>query len=205
MSDIYRVSNAYTVLLDILKDRGFNVSEYEGFSKSQVASMIASNQMDLLLKSGGGKKVYVRFELERAPELLKLADQFFDAFGEEPPVLMEHDDLIIVSKDGANDSKMEVLNDLWENRKIYVCLLSLADLQFNKFKAAYVPPTMTILNEEETKNMMAKFYVMELQQLPTMSRYDPMSLLLGLRPGQVCKVERESVAALSLDFYRVCM
>ena len=75
----------------------------------------------------------------------------------------------------------------------------------SRVSPAYVPPAMTILKEEETKDMMAKFYVTELQQLPTMSRYDPMSLLLGLRPGQVCKVERESVAALSLDFYRVCM
>ena len=205
MSDIYRVFTAYTVLLDILERRGFDVSEYKGFSKAQVAGMIASNQMDLLLKGGEGKKIYVRFELERAPELLKLADQFFDAFEEEPPVLTEQDDLIIVSKDGANDSKIEVLNDLWENRKLFITLLSLSDLQFNKFNAAYVPPSMTILNDEETKEMMVKFYVTELQQLPTMSRYDPIGLLLGIRPGQVCKIERESVAALSLDFYRVCM
>ena len=204
MSDIFRVYTAYCVLLDILKGRGFDVSEYEGFSKTQVAGMLASNQMDLLLKSPS-KKVYVRYELDRAPDLLKLSDQFFEPFAETPPVLGQEDDLIIVSKDGANESKIELMNDLWENRKLYIAIFSLADLQFNKFKAALVPPNMTILNEEESKLFRTKYFVSDLQQLPTISRYDPLASLLGMRPAQICKFERDSVAALTLDFYRVCI
>jgi DNA-directed RNA polymerase subunit H (RpoH/RPB5) len=191
-------------MLDIMKSRGFDVSEYEGFSKTQVAGMMASNQMDLLLKSGS-KKVYVRYELERAPDLLKLADQFFEPYDENPPILAHEDDLIIVSKDGANDSKIETMNDLWENRKLYIAIFSLADLQFNKFKAALVPSKIEILNEEQTRAFKEKFYVLELTQLPTISRYDPIASLLGVRPMQICKFQRDSVAALTLDFYRVCI
>jgi len=204
MSDIFRVYTSYCVLLDIMKGRGFDVSEYEGFSKTQVAGMLASNQMDLLLKSPT-KKAYVRYELERAPDLLKLADQFFEPFDEAPPVLDLQDDLIIVSKDGANDSKIELMNDLWENRKLYISIFSLADLQFNKFKAALVPPNMVILDEEAAKAFLAKFFVSDLTQLPTISRYDPLASLLGMRPNQICRFERDSVAALTLDFYRVCI
>jgi len=204
MSDIFSVYTAYSVLLDILKGRGFDVSEYEGFSKTQVAGMLASNQMDLLLKAPT-KKVYVRYELERAPDLLKLADQFFEPFDETPPVLTHEDDLIIVSKDGANDSKIEIINDLWENRKVYISIFSLADLQFNKFKTALVPSKIEILNEYETRTFKSKYYVQDLSQLPTISRYDPIASLLGLRPTQIVKFERDSVAALTLDFYRVCI
>ena len=204
MSDIFSVYTAYCVLLDILKGRGFDVSEYEGFSKTQVAGMLASNQMDLLLKSSS-KKVYVRYELERAPDLLKLADQFFEPFEETPPVLTHEDDLIIVSKDGANDSKVEMMNDLWENRKVYMAIFSLADLQFNKFRAALVPSKIDILNEEEARDFKKKYYVQDLSQLPTISRYDPIASLLGVRPTQIVKFERDSVAALTLDFYRVCI
>jgi hypothetical protein len=204
MSDIFSVYTAYSVLTDILKSRGFDVSEYEGFSKTQVAGMLASNQMDLLLRSPS-KKVYVRYELERAPDLLKLADQFFEPFDDTPPILGQEDDLIIVSKDGANESKIDTMNDLWENRKIYMAIFSLADLQFNKFKAAMVPPNMVILTEEEAKAFQTKFFVSDLHQLPTMSRYDPLASLLGVRPNQICRFERDSVAALTLDFYRVCI
>jgi DNA-directed RNA polymerase subunit H (RpoH/RPB5) len=204
MSDIFSVYTAYCVLLDILKGRGFDVSEYEGFSKTQVAGMLASNQMDLLLKSSS-KNVYVRYELERAPDLLKLADQFFEPFEETPPVLTHEDDLIIVSKDGANDSKVEMMNDLWENRKVYMAIFSLADLQFNKFRAALVPSKIDILNEEEARDFKKKYYVQDLSQLPTISRYDPIASLLGVRPTQIVKFERDSVAALTLDFYRVCI
>jgi DNA-directed RNA polymerase subunit H (RpoH/RPB5) len=204
MSDIFSVYNAYCVLLNILKSRGFDVAEYEGFSKTQVAGMLASNQMDLLLKSKS-KKVYVRYELERAPDLLKLADQFFEPFDESPPVLGQEDDLIIVSKDGANESKVDMMNDLWENRKVYMSIFSLADLQFNKFKAALVPLKMVVLDEDETKAFKAKFFVSDNSQLPAISRYDPLASLLGMRPNQICKFERDSVAALTLDFYRVCI
>lgn len=204
MTDIFRVYTAYSVLLDILKGRGFDVSEYEGFSKTQVAGMMASNQMDLLLKSPN-KNVYVRYELERAPDLLKLADQFFEPFDETPPVLAHEDDLIVVSKDGANESKTEILNDLWENRKLYISIFSLADLQFNKFKAALVPSKIEILNEDELREFKAKYYILDLYQLPAISRYDPIASLLGVRPMQVCKFQRDSVAALTLDFYRVCI
>jgi DNA-directed RNA polymerase subunit H (RpoH/RPB5) len=205
MADIFRVFTAYSVLLEIMKSRGFDISEYEGFSKTQVAGMLASNQMDLMLKSPT-KNVYVRYELERAPDLLKLAEQFFEAFDETPPILTHDDDLIVVSKESVlNDSKIEILNDLWENRKLYISIFSLADLQFNKFKAALVPSKVDILNEEETREFKKKYYVMDITQLPTISRYDPIASLLGLRPTQICKFQRDSVAALTLDFYRVCI
>jgi DNA-directed RNA polymerase subunit H (RpoH/RPB5) len=203
MADIFKVFTAYSVLLDILKTRGFDVSEYEGFSKTQIASMLASNKMDLMMKSGK-KKVYVRFELEKAPDLLKLADQFFEAY-EEEAILTTEDDLIIVSKDPANDSKYELMNDLWENRKIFISIYSLPDLQFNKFKAALVPPSFKILSDQETREIMAKYFITELHQFPNISRYDAIGTLLGIRPGQVCEIKRSSVAALDLDFYRVCM
>jgi len=204
MNDIFTVYTAYTVLLDILKRRGFDVSEYEGFSKTQVAGMMASNQMDLLLKSPT-KKVYVRYELLHAPDVLKIAEQFFEPLDDTPPILTHEDDLIIVSKDGANDSKIEIMNDLWENRKLYMSIFSLADLQFNKFKAALVPSNIEILNEDETREFKSKYYVQDLSQLPTINRYDPIASLLGVRPTQICKFQRDSVAALTLDFYRVCI
>jgi DNA-directed RNA polymerase subunit H (RpoH/RPB5) len=207
MADIHRVYTAYCVLLDILKSRGLDVSEYEGFSKDHVARLYASNQMDLLLKTEGppSKKVYVRYELERAPDLHKLTDLFFESNGTEPAILTTEDDLIVVAKDPANDSKTDLMTDFWESRKVFVSILSLSDLQFNKFKAALVPSSIEILSEDDAKAVRAKYHVTDLQQLPTISRYDALGVLMGIRPGQMCKIQRDSVAALSLDFYRVCI
>ena len=202
--DIYKVFNGYRVLLEIVKLRGFDVSDYEGFSKAQIAGMLESNTMDLFFKKED-KKLYVHYELEKSPDLMKLAEQFYEPNDQQPAILTQQDDLFIVAKDNANDSKVELLNDLWENRKIFISVVSLADLQFNKFKAALVPPSFDILSEEETKEIKERFYIMDNQQFPSISRYDALGVLLGIRPGQVCKIQRDSVASLCLDFYRLCI
>jgi DNA-directed RNA polymerase subunit H (RpoH/RPB5) len=205
MAENHRVYTAYCVMLDILKMRGVDVSEYEGFSSNDVARLHAANNMNLLFKGEGGKKVYLRYELERAPDIHKLADLFFEPNGGEPAVLSSEDDLIIVANDSANDSKVDLMNDLWENRGIFMTVVSLDDLQFNKFKAALVPQSIRILTEEEAKEVRTKYYITDNGQFPTISRFDALGVLLGIRPGQLVKVERDSVAALTLDFYRVCI
>jgi len=52
---------------------------------------------------------------------------------------------------------------------------------------------------------MVKYNIRDLSQLPEVSRFDPQSLAICLRPGQVCKYTRKSVASLEHDYYRVCV
>ena len=68
-----------------------------------------------------------------------------------------------------------------------------------------MPSNIKILNEDETREFKSKYFVQDLSQLPTINRYDPIASLLGVRPTQICKFQRDSVAALTLDFYRVCI
>jgi len=43
------------------------------------------------------------------------------------------------------------------------------------------------------------------KQLPEVSRFDPHSLAMCLRPGEVCQYERKSPTAMKTDYYRVCV
>ena len=42
-------------------------------------------------------------------------------------------------------------------------------------------------------------------QLPEISRFDPQALVIGLRPGDICLIERSSVTAMKTNYYRVCV
>ena len=42
-------------------------------------------------------------------------------------------------------------------------------------------------------------------QLPEISRFDPQALAMCLRPGQICKFERDSATALKYEYYRICV
>ena len=42
-------------------------------------------------------------------------------------------------------------------------------------------------------------------QLPEISRYDPVALVIGLRPGEVCKIIRPSPTAITTEYFRLCI
>ena len=42
-------------------------------------------------------------------------------------------------------------------------------------------------------------------QLPEISRFDPHALVVGVRPGNICLIQRSSLTALKTNYYRVCV
>ena len=66
-------------------------------------------------------------------------------------------------------------------------------------------PRVSILDENKTKEMMQKYNLKTRQQLPEISRFDPLALAMTLRPGQVCEMTRSSATALTTKYYRICI
>jgi len=52
---------------------------------------------------------------------------------------------------------------------------------------------------------MKKYQIKSKTQLPEISRFDPQALVIGIRPGEICKIQRPSSTALTTDYYRVCV
>ena len=61
------------------------------------------------------------------------------------------------------------------------------------------------MNEDEVKNIMIKYNISDKNQFPDISRFDPVSRAIGLRPGQVCHISRPSKTAIKSDYYRICV
>jgi DNA-directed RNA polymerase subunit H (RpoH/RPB5) len=162
------------------------------------------------------KKTYVKFHLEKTLSTSHISDLIEDLYvlgvgGEiggtgvsanaNDTVLTEKDTLIIITKQEIKTMN-QVLNQLFLQGR-FIVLLSLDRLQFNILNHQYVP-RHTILNDDEVGEMMKKYNVMEKSQLPDISRYDPVALAIGMRPGEVCRIDRPSKSAISSPYYRVC-
>jgi DNA-directed RNA polymerase subunit H (RpoH/RPB5) len=117
--------------------------------------------------------------------------------------LSKPDSLIIVMKAEMNDTNIAVLNQIWEQDGIHIVIFSLDRLQFNILEHTYVPKH-TIMPEQETNAMMAQYNIANTDMLPNISRYDPVAMAIGMRPGQVCRIERFSKTAVNTPYYRVC-
>ena len=162
------------------------------------------------------KKTYVKFHLEKTLSVSHINDLIEDLYvlgvgGEiggtglsanaNDTVLTEKDTLVIITKQEIKTMN-QVLNQLFLQGR-FIVLLSLDRLQFNILNHQYVP-SHTILSDNEVDEMMKKYNVREKSQLPDISRYDPVALAIGMRPGEVCKIDRPSKSAISSLYYRVC-
>ena len=118
--------------------------------------------------------------------------------------LTEEDTLVIVIDDEPNDTMKACVKTLFDSQRIFVILYNIRRLQFNITQVKRVPPHR-ILDEREKRAFFDKFHVMDEAQLPQISRFDPVAMVLGLRPHQVCHIARKSPTALAYDYYRICV
>ena len=109
-----------------------------------------------------------------------------------------------MSKDEPNDSLKKYLKQLYADENIFVIILSLRRLQFNVLKHELVPEHR-ILNFKEQTDFMKKYNITDSSQVPEISRFDPVSLCIGLRPGSIVHITRPSKTAINGEYFRYCI
>jgi DNA-directed RNA polymerase subunit H (RpoH/RPB5) len=223
-TDIISIYNSRKTILDVIKYSHMvnnvleNIYNYENFNINEVEAMAKNNQLDMLFKGDGSSishNVYVKYMLNktsnRVPAINELVEELFEIEG----VLTKKDTLMIIINDEPNDSLITKLCHLYDNRGIFVVVHNIARLQRNILKHKLVPKHTIVFDEKWTgpegadktdlEIVKEKYNLKSLSQLPEISRFDPVALLIELRPGQVCKIDRDSITSVNSDYYRVCV
>ena len=201
ISEIYK---SRTNILDILESRGFDTSDYNHFSYEELHSMIQNNQLDFIVKKRDSeKRVYVKYNIVKLLRPTNIYDYIEDLFHIEN-MLTKDDDLIIINKDEPNDTMNTTIKNIWLKESIYVSIINLARLQFNILNHTLVPKHIVLSSDEKTA-FLEKYHITDETMIPTISYFSPVSIVLGIRPGDVCKIERFSKTAIYSDFYRICV
>jgi DNA-directed RNA polymerase subunit H (RpoH/RPB5) len=203
---IYNSRNTILNLLELKHD--YNVDEYKGFSINEIDAMLNRNQLDMLLtKKKNGKedsKTYIKYYLK-----LNLNENTLQVIIEDlfilTDTLTKNDTLIVIYDGEPNDSFKTHLNYKYNHDGIFVVIHNIKRLQFNILEHVLIPSKIDILTPAQTEEITKQFHLKNIQQLPEISRFDPLALAICLRPGQVCKFERKSQTALHTDYYRVCV
>ena len=199
---ITAIYKSRTNLLGLLKTQGYDVSQYDNFGMNEVHAMNTNKQLDMLVVTETGQKAYVKYHLGKPLRRDNIMEYVHDLYHLEK-TLTKQDSLIIVMKAEMNDTNVATLSQIWEQDGIHIVIFSLDRLQFNILEHTYVPKH-TILTDAETQQMMAKYNIAHPDMLPNISRYDPVAMAMGMRPGQVCHIDRFSKTAVSTPYYRIC-
>ena len=200
VSQIYK---SRQVLLELASAQQYDVSQYLGFSVNEVSIMEDTNQLDMLLtKPATNEKMYIKYYLKRSLSPSNLRDIIEDLYAVQEE-LSPNDTLFVVVKQSINKTLMNELGHIWESERKFIIVQSLDRLQFNIMKHVLVPPH-ELLSEEETKNVMLKYYMTSSSEFPELPRFDPVAIAIFIKPGQVCKITRPSKTAISAPYYRMC-
>ena len=206
MSDntkIIAVHKSRDILLTILKERGFNTDEYSGFSISEIHAMYENKQLDLLLNNKeDNKKIYIKYYLEKTVRPSNVHDMIEDLFNIES-ILNKNDDFIIIIKDEPNDTLQKLQRSIFEHDQVFVTIINIERLQFNILNHTLVPKHR-VLTEKESEIIKQKYNINNSLDLPAISRFEPVSQVLGIRPGNLVEIERPSKTAITSNFYRIC-
>ena len=199
INQIYKSRN---VILDILNKRGFDVNDYKGSSISEIHSMYKNEQLDMLVNKID-KKVYVKYYLAKNSIRDSIIYEYIDDLFNIDNILTKKDDLIIITKTQPNDTIIKLLKDIYNEENIFITIICIKNLQFNILNHSLVPPHK-VLNDDEKKKVFIKYNIQSDNQVPTISRFDPVSLVIGLRPTELCEIIRPSKTSITSKFYRLC-
>jgi len=208
MSNSNRILTLYKsrkTILEILDEQQYETKDYAGFSINEIDAMYMNNQLDLLLShKNDGRKIYVKYYLDAKQIRPNNLDNIIEDLFSIENILTKNDTLVIVIEDEPNDTIITKLKYLYDHDGIFVVIHNIRRLQFNILQHKLVPE-VTILGKTEIETLQKKYNIKSLQQLPDISRFDPLALALCMRPGQVCKINRASATALQYDYYRLCI
>jgi DNA-directed RNA polymerase subunit H (RpoH/RPB5) len=196
-------------ILEYMEELKYDVDEYNNFSINEIDAMFASNQLDMIVKHNtNDTKMYIMYHIFSFKSAKQLRPQTLDEITEElydiENVLTKNDTLIIIIDDEPNDTIRNKTKYMFEKYGIFVVIHNIKRLQFNLLKHIW-QPKVKILETVETAQLLDKYNLKSVSQLPEISRYDPLALAIALRPNQVVELLRSSQTALETKFYRVCV
>lgn len=193
------------VLTSVSKMLGYDTSGYDNFTSNEVHSMLTKKQLDMLLERNGNK-MYINYFNIIGKKLQKtnIRNMIDDLYYVENILNKDTDKLMIITNDDANDTLVSYLKDLWEQEHVHIIVMSIDRLQFNLLNHTLVPKHI-ILNNDEKDAFYKKYNILDDKQIPEISRFDPVSQIIGIRPGEICKIVRPSKTAITTDYYRFCV
>jgi DNA-directed RNA polymerase subunit H (RpoH/RPB5) len=207
ISSIYKSRN---ILLELMEAQEYNINDNFEFSINEINAMFTNKQLDMILekinentKTNRKNKIYIRYYLAKTLRPQNIQEMIDDLYHVEE-ILTKEDTLYIIVKDEPNETMIQLLKQIWEQDGIFIIIESLKRLQFNILKHSLVPPHK-IISTADVNVIKERYNIMNDAQFPELSRFDPVSKAIGIRPGQVCEIIRPSKTSIISNYYRICV
>lgn len=213
------IDNVYRsrlTLLDILRERGYDVAKYERFSPAEAtaaASAFTGLSFHVTKKDDATKECHIRYE-NISQHRLKSGDYFTQLVPDEDCDRVEVIMMMSVNVTDAHHGialkeymrSKEEPNDkgVKERRKLRVSFFSIETIVVNPLRHVLVPKHR-IVPEDQHKELMERLYITSKSKMPEIKFHtDPIARCIGAVPGDIVEITRPSAASGEAVIYRVC-
>ena len=201
---VLQIYNSRKNMLELLAQQKYNTADYENFSINEVDAMLMNSQLDMILhREEDDAFVYVNYLKKWSADTLdKLVEDLFDI----ETVLKDKtkDHIVLIMNEEPNQTVFEKVKYIFDKDGYFIIPFNIARLQFNLLKHELVPKA-TVLKKQEEQALFQQYHLTSPMNLPEISRFDPHAMAVGLRPGQIVKLERKSPTAMNSLYYRICI
>ena len=192
-------------IVELLEYQGYNIDNHMTFSINEIDAMYKNKQLDFLVThQNNNTKTYIKYFLDSKQIKPNVLDEFIDELFHIETVLTKNDTLLIIVEDEPNDTIITKVKYLYDKMGIFVVLHRITRLQFNILNHSLVPKC-EILDDENVQQLQKTYNITDIKKIPEISRFDPQALAMSLRPGQICKFDRNSATSMNYTYYRICI
>jgi DNA-directed RNA polymerases I, II, and III subunit RPABC1 len=218
MNFVNKLEKSRGVILEMLENRGFDISKYTNYSLSEIDIMYKNSPakatadlmpLDMIMENEKeGKKCYIKYLFNSKIKFTNIQALVMDM--KEKYEITDTDAVIIITKDksynktSGSDTILESqLESILKNDKVFVQVFWLDTLIINIIKHEFVPKHRIITMEERT-GILDKYDIVNYNQLPLILKTDPVAKFLGMRRGDICEITRPSETSGLYISYRLC-
>jgi DNA-directed RNA polymerase subunit H (RpoH/RPB5) len=202
-------------ILDILEDRGYDVTKYRNIVPSQILTLAEGNSraLDIFVPKREGSNA----PCERAVIVHILNDRIRNRLGTwrrdlyDVPAdptgankITKSDDVIVLLNEPYSEDFDKASLEMWQQpEKARIVFFHIKSVVVNPARHVLVPRHRK-LTAEEAKAEMERLHVTSKLQLPTIKHFDIQSRVLGLVPGDIVEILRPSPTAGVARVLRAC-
>ena len=202
-------------LLDILDERGYDVSKYRYIAPDQILTLAEGHPraLDIIVPKKAADspapceravvvyQIQDRIRTKMGTFAEKLYDKAPDAMGSN--LVKPTDDVIVILNEPYNDIFDKTSLQLWQTQRSRLVFFHIKQVVVHPGRHALVPPHRKLTVEEATE-ILERYHVSAKTQLPLIKHHDIQSRVLGLVPGDVVEVLRPSPTSGVSRILRIC-
>lgn len=205
-SNINNIFNSRNNLLAQLKKAGYNTTPFADFTINEIYFMERHNELDFKVSNSDNQTVLIKYYLDKPikPNIIQNYITNLWSTKKDDEFIPDNFTIVFIIKDEPNSSLLELVKQIYAEENIFIILYNIKRLLFNILEHSYVPKH-SILSKDEHNQFINKYNITNQSEIPSISRFDPVSLAIFMKPGNICKIIRPNVNVCQSTYYRICL